>query len=58
MYVYLVVGFDREIFACYDSGIEAARHAREWNIKEGGYFYRTIRIPVWKEATYRDFQED
>lgn len=51
MYVYLVVDFYKEIFACYDTPGVAARHARELNISEGGYFYRTIKIPVLKEVT-------
>ena len=55
-HIYLVVGFDKEIFACYDNPVACARHVREWNVGEGGVFYRSVKIPVWDEPTYRDYQ--
>lgn len=55
--VYLVVGFDKEVFACYSKRLSALRHAKAWNCFEGAKNYRVVQIPVWDEAVYKDYQE-
>ena len=57
-HVYLVKGFDKEVFACYSNRLSALRHAKCWNHKDGEKTYYVERIPLWEKATYKDYQDE